>query len=95
MISNVEKEMTLTMNMTEPDALVYVAYPKWMTKFDRLCKANPAECQLIEEQTIDGRVVAKRYRVNKRLISLRSGIRKATTSNLHPKQTTVDAGSDT
>jgi len=71
-LSRAEQEVVINFNLDEDTASIYTAYPKWINKFDRLCKANPAEFTCTAVHEIDGKVISKEYTFPKRLVSIRT-----------------------
>lgn len=72
-ISLNEQETTIHFMRTEGYATIYTTDRTSMTKLDRLCRQSPENYQLLHENTIEGEVCGKEYRLtDKSLISLRS-----------------------
>jgi len=68
-----EQETTIHFMRTEGYATIYTTDRTSMTKLDRLCRKSPDYYQLIRENTINGEVCGKTYRLmDKRFVSLRS-----------------------
>lgn len=71
-LSRIEQEVVINFNLDEDTASIYTAWPKWINKLDRLCKANPAEFTCTAVNMCEGKVVSKEYTLPKRLVSIRT-----------------------
>lgn len=71
-LSRAEQEVVINFNLDEDTASIYTAYPKWINKLDRLCKANPEEFTCTAVHKCEGKVVSKEYTFPKRLITIRT-----------------------
>lgn len=80
-ISLNEQETTIHFMRTEGYATIYTTDRTSMTRLDRLCRQSPENYQLIHENTIEGEICGKEYRLtDKSLISLRSKKKKISES---------------
>ena len=67
-----EQETTINIMRTDDFADIYTCDSTVMTKLNKRVKSNPDEWTIIEETKNDsGRVIARRYRCPKRLVSFR------------------------
>ena len=80
-LSRYEMEVVIQFNAEGDRATLYTAYPKWIRKLDKLCKANPDAFTLDKVGKVDGQIVSKQYTFPKKLVSIRSGLRSATATD--------------
>ena len=71
-----EQEVSMVSMRTDPIMYIYASDSTWITKLDKLCKINPDGYKHVRDCVVNGEVTGKMYEVDKRLISLRSGLRK-------------------
>ena len=71
-LSKVEQEVVITFNAGEDTADFYTADPVWIRKLDRPVEQNPEQFKPEGTEKYNGKVVAKRYTIPKRFISVRS-----------------------
>lgn len=71
-LSKVEQEVVITFNAGEDTADFYTADPVWIRKLDRLVEQNPDQFKQGRVEKYNGKVIAKRYTLPKRFISIRS-----------------------
>lgn len=71
-LSKVEQEVVITFNAGEDTADFYTADPVWIRKLDRLVEQNPDQFKQGRVEKYNGKVIAKRYTIPKRFISVRS-----------------------
>lgn len=71
-LSKVEQEVIIAFNAGEDTADIYTADPVWIRKLDRLVEQNPEQFKQGRVEKYNGKVVAKRYTLPKRFISIRS-----------------------
>ena len=71
-LSKVEQEVVITFNAGEDPADFYTADPVWIRKLDRLVEQNPDQFKQGRVEKYNGKVIAKRYTLPKRFISIRS-----------------------
>ena len=68
-----EQETIIQFNRTDKSATVYTSDSTMMTKLDKLCESAPEYYTLEKQETIDGDVASKFYKLSdKKMISLRS-----------------------
>ena len=79
-----EQETVVNFGRTDDYAIVYTSDSTQMTKLDKKVKENPNVWSVIEEiKDRYGNLVAKKYKVPKKLISFRSTISIRTGGNPH------------
>ena len=71
-LTRYEQEVTIGFNAAEDTAELYTADPVWIRKMDKLTQQNPEQFKLKKAETYQGAIVAKRYTLPKRFISIRS-----------------------
>lgn len=72
-LTGVEREVVISFNSAEDTADLYTADPVYIRKLDKLVEKNPAQFKVIKQETLEGKVIAKRYELPKRMITIRSG----------------------
>jgi len=82
-LSGVEREVIISFNSAEDTADLYTADPVYIRKLDKLVQQNPDQFREVRQEKLEGMVVAKRYTLPKRFISIRS---KTKTMNLTDEQ---------
>lgn len=71
-LSGVEREVIISFNSAEDTADLYTADPVYIRKPDKLVQQNPEQLKEIRQEKLEGKVVAKRYTLPKRLVTIRS-----------------------
>ena len=82
-LSRYEQETVISFNAEEDEADIYTADPVYIRKFDKLVKENPEQFKFKEKQTLEGKVISKRYLFPKKFLSIRT---KERTVNLTDEQ---------
>jgi len=82
-LAKVEQEVVITFNAGEDTAELYTADPVYIRKMDKLVQQNPEQFKEIRQEKLEGKVVAKRYTLPKRFVSIRS---KAKTMTMTDEQ---------
>ncbi len=73
MITLDEQETVIQFNRTDKGATIYTSDTTMMTKLDKLCISSPSNYKLDREETEDGKVVGKFYKLaDKTRVSFRS-----------------------
>ena len=71
LISQEEQETSINYMRNSDECIIYTSDPTVMTKLDKLV-ANEEEWSLIDQYRLEGKVVGKKYKTTKSLITFRS-----------------------
>lgn len=71
-LTRYEQETIINFNAEEDTAELYTADPVWMRKLDKLLEQNPEQFKPGRSEKYEGKIIAKRYILPKRFISIRS-----------------------
>lgn len=67
-----EREVIITFDDASDQAKLYTANPVWLRKLDKLVAQNPEQFREIDNEKLEGRIIAKNYEFPKRFITIRS-----------------------
>ena len=75
-LSRIEQETVINFNAAEESVDLHTSDPAWLHKMDKLVEKNPEQFKLIRVDKCQGEIVAKRYIIPKRFVTIRSGDKK-------------------
>lgn len=67
-----EREVVITFDDASDQVKLYTANPVWLRKLDKLVAQNPEQFREIDNEKLEGRIIAKNYEFPKRFITIRS-----------------------
>lgn len=85
-LAKVEQEVVITFNAGEDFAELYTADPVYIRKMDKLVQQNPEQFKEIRQEKLEGKVVAKRYTLPKRFVTVRSKDKVSTMTEEQKRQ---------